>query len=240
MDLAELLRAVGRRWYVLVLGLLTITGLVFLTLRFVPVTYDAKSSILLLPPASAVEKSGNPFLGLGGLDLVAGVLGKSLTDSESVRSIIPSDSKGEYTVEKDASVSGSVLEVAATDASPRAAFATLNAVLDLATRRLDQLQSAAGAQATSHVRLMVITNNTVAEPNIASLARALIVVVAAGLSLTLLLTVGIDSAARRRRARKVERQHRQAVAEASAPPGPPAPPQARPGTAEPALASESK
>lgn len=235
MDLAELLRAVGRRWYVLVLGLLTIAGLVFLTLRFVPVTYDAKSSILLLPPASAAEKSGNPFLDLGGLDLVAGVLGKSLTDSESVRSIIPSDSKGEYTVEKDASVSGSVLEVAASGASPKDAFATLDAVLALASERLDQLQTAAGAQADAHVRLMVITNNTVAEPNIASLVRALIVVVAAGLSLTLLLTVTIDSAVRRRRAKKVERQHRQALAQA---PAPPAAPPGRSESAEPVLVGE--
>lgn len=240
MDLAELLRAVGRRWYVLIFGLLAIAALVFLTLRFVPVTYDAKSSLLFLPPKSAVEKGGNPFLDLGGLDLVAGVLGKSVTDSESIRRIVPSGSKAEYTVEKDASVSGSVLEVAASGTSSQAAFATLNAVQALATERLDQLQDAAGAPANSHVRLMVITNNTVAEPNFASLARALIVVGAGGLSLTLLLAISIDSAARRRRSKRAERERQRALTATRAASEPPASPPERSEITEPALVTESR
>ncbi|TFC19828.1 hypothetical protein E3O19_02440 [Cryobacterium algoritolerans] len=202
MKLSELLRAMGRRWYVVLAGLIVVSGLAYLTLRFIPLTYDVKSSILLLPPTSTLEEGGNPFLNLGGLDVAAGVLAKSLSDSETTRSVIPTGSKGKYTVEKDASVSGSVLEVAVSDTSATGAFRTLNAVLALADTRMVDLQLSAKALPKSEIRLMVITNNTVAEPNYSALARTLIVVVTAGLVFTLLLAVSVDALVRRRVGRR--------------------------------------
>ncbi|WP_181397376.1 hypothetical protein [Cryobacterium arcticum] len=185
----------------LVGGLLLTAGVIILALRLIPVTYDVKSSILLLPPQISVEETGgNPFLSLGGLEVVAGVLAKSLTDTDSVESIVPDDGPAEYTIEQDASIDGSVLEVTVSDRTADGAFDTLDAVLALATERLDELQDAVAASDESHVRLMVITNNTVAVPNAAALGRTLIVLTAACLVLTLLLAVFVDAAIRRRRA----------------------------------------
>lgn len=239
MDLAELLRAVGRRWYVLILGLLLVAGSVVLTLRYVPLTYDARTSILLLPPNSSTEEDWNPFLDLGGLDLVAGVLGKSLTDSDSVQSIVPPGSTAEYTVQLDASVSGSVLEIAASGVDPESTFSTLDAVVDLATTRLDDLQASAGAPQSTHVQLMVITNNTVAQPNAGTLLRTLIVVIGGGLAATLLLTVAIDSAIRRRRPQRGKRRTKRAAEESPAGADTPAGPGPREAE-EPALVGESQ
>lgn len=205
MYLSELLRSAGRRWYVLVAGALLTLGCVILVLRFVPVGYDVKSSILLLPPQISVEESGNPFLGLGGLEVVAGVLTRSLTDTESEETVAPTEGTATYTVEKDLQVSGSVLEITASDVTEAGAFATLNAVVDLATDRLRALQNDAGAQPEAQVRLMVITDNTVAKPDIASLARVLIVVVAIGSVLTLLLAILVDAVVRRRIVISVDR-----------------------------------
>lgn len=202
MKLSELLRAMSRRWYLVLAGLIVVSGMAYLTLRFIPLTYDVKSSILLLPPTSTIEEGGNPFLNLGGLDVAAGVLAKSLTDSESNRSVVPAGSKAEYTVQKDASVSGSVLEVAVSDTTASGAFRTLNAVLALADTRMIDLQVSAKALPKSEIRLMVITNNTVAEPNYSALARTLIVVIVAGLIFTLLLAVSVDALLRRRAIRK--------------------------------------
>lgn len=186
----------------LIAGLIVIAGLVYLALRVIPLTYDVKSSILLLPPTSSIEVDGNPFLGLGSLDVVAGVLAKSLSDTDTEQIIVPEGSDAEFTVQKDASISGSVLEVAVSDTSPRRAFNTLGAIQVLAAERLDQLQVDVEAKPESKVRLMVITNNTVAEPNITDLARIMIIIVAVGLVVTLLFAVSIDSLALRRRARK--------------------------------------
>ncbi|MFF1879648.1 hypothetical protein [Leifsonia sp. NPDC058230] len=211
MDLFEIVRAAGRRWYVLVAGLILTGGLVMAVLRIIPLTYDVQSSVLLLPPrqtASAngpVTDGGNPFLNLGGLDVVAGVLSKSLMDSASVESIVPKGSHAEYTVEPDPSVSGSVLAVTASDRTPAGAFSTLDSVLALTTTRLKALQDEVNATGGSQVRLMVITDNTVAEPNTSALVRTLIVVVAAGLVITALLAISVDALLRRRKTRKAAR-----------------------------------
>jgi uncharacterized protein involved in exopolysaccharide biosynthesis len=213
VDLSASLHALGRRWYVLIAGLLITAGFVVLALRFVPLAYDVKASILLLPPTSSVTvtgktQTGNPFLYLGGLDVVAGVLERSVTDSESVQSIIPRGSKAKYTVQQDAAVSGSVLQVQASDTSPAGAFSTLNSVVDLATTKLQTLQNEVQAKPSDQVRLLVITNNTVAVPDYASLIRLLIVVAAAGIVLTLFVAVFIDAAVRRRRSRRLQRLER--------------------------------
>ena len=206
MDLSQILHALGRRWYVLIAGLLVTAGFVVLALRFVPLTYDVKTSILLLPPTSSVTQTGNPFLNLGGLDVVAGVLGRSVTDSESTQAIIPPGSKAKYTVQQDASVSGSVLQVQASDTTPAGAFRVLNAVVVLATAKLTSLQDEVNAKPSDQVRLLVITNNTVATPDYASLIRLLILVVAVGIVLTLFAAVLIDAVVRRRRSRRRERR----------------------------------
>ena len=49
MYISDLLRGLGRRWYFLVLGLLATAALCVGAMRFVPVDYVAKSSVLLLP-----------------------------------------------------------------------------------------------------------------------------------------------------------------------------------------------
>lgn len=206
MDLSEILRALGRRWYVLIAGVLVTAVFVVLALRVVPLTYDVKTSILLLPPTSSVTETGNPFLNLGGLDVVAGVLERSVTDSESVEKVVPKGSKAEYTVQQDASVSGSVLQVDATDTTSAGAFRILNAVVALAKTNLTALQNEVSAKPSDQVRLLVITNNTVATPDYASLIRLLIVVLAVGVVLTLFAAVSIDAVARRRRIRRRSRR----------------------------------
>lgn len=226
MDLAELFRAAGRRWYVLILGLVLTAGLAFVVLRFVPPSYNVETSVLLLPPVNAVEsigpksgdreEPGNPFLNLGGLDVVAGVLSKAVTDSESVRSIVPAGSQAEYLVEPDATVAGSVLAVTVSDSSSAGAFRTLDAVLDLSTAKLQALQRSVGATGDAQVRLMVITDNSVATLDVASLVRMLIVVIAAGLVLTLLLAVSVDALVRRRRRRRGAEADARAASDARA------------------------
>lgn len=212
MDLAEVMRAIGRRWYVLIAGLIITGGLAYGVYQVVPVTYDVKASILLLPPSVQTDPTGepqvvNPFLNLGGLDVAAGVLAKALTDTASVDLIVPEGSKTEYTVQKDVSVSGSVLEVAVNAESEQVALSTLRALFALAEERLGDLQKSIDAPANTEVRMMVVTDNDVAEPNWGGLIRALIVVGAGGLVLTLLLVISVDALARRRAARKAARDN---------------------------------
>lgn len=208
MDLVQLFRALGRRWYAVLAGLIVITAGAFLTFRYVPVTYDAKASLLLIPPTkTVVESNGNPFLNLGGLNVVAGVLSLNLTDSTTVKLIAPPSSKATYTVSPDQTIPGSVLDIAVSARNPQQALDILTSVESLATVRLAQLQDQVSAPQDSQARIMTITNNDKATPNISSLSRALIVVIAAGIVLTFLLTISLDTILRRRKARKAAKAH---------------------------------
>lgn len=207
MDLVQLFRALGRRWYAVLAGLIILAIAGVLAFRFVPVTYDARASLLLIPPnKTVVETNGNPFLNLGGLDVVAGVLSLSLTDSTTVAKIAPPTSKTTYTVAPDQSIPGSVLDIGVSSRTAKQALDTLGTIEELATTRLHELQDEVNAPQSSQARVMVITNNNKATPNYSSLSRALIVVVAAGLVLTFLLTIALDAIIRRRSDRKAARQ----------------------------------
>jgi hypothetical protein len=215
LDLVQLFRALGRRWYAVVAGVILTAVAAVLMLRIVPVTYDAHASMLLLPPTkSVVESNGNPFLVLGGLDTVAGVLSLSLTDSATVTKIAPPSSKTTYTVAPDQGIPGSVLDITTSARSASQALALLHTVEQLSTTRLADLQNQVNAPAGSEARIMVITDNNKANANISALSRALIVVVAVGLVLTFLLTISLDAIIRRRATRKARRK---AKADAQAP-----------------------
>ncbi|MGO4535825.1 hypothetical protein [Leifsonia sp. 2MCAF36] len=212
MGVVELLRAAGRRWYVVVAGLLLTAGLAAAVFRFVPVVYEAKASLLLLPPAKTVtQTTGNPFLSLGGLDVVSGVLSLSLTDTETVRSIVPPRSKTTYTVVQDAAVSGSVLDVQATALTPKQALSTLSSVEKLAGSRLQALQDQVAAPADTQAHIMTITDNSEATANPGSLIRALLAVGAVGIVISFLAAIAVDAAVRRHRQRKASRPERPTV-----------------------------
>jgi hypothetical protein len=212
MGVVELLRAAGRRWYILVAGMLLTAGVAVAVFRFVPVVYEAKASLLLLPPSKTVtQTTGNPFLNLGGLDVVSGVLSLSLTDTETVRSVVPPKSKTTYTVVQDGAVSGSVLDIAVTAATPRQALSTLSSIEELAASRLKALQDKVAAPADTQARVMTITDNTEARANPGSLIRALLAVGAVGLVISFLAAIAVDASIRRYRRRKASRPERAAV-----------------------------
>jgi hypothetical protein len=205
VDIASIMRGLVRRWYLVTIGLLLTAGLAVGVTYVMPLTYDAQASFVLLPPPPAEQQPGtsplhdNPYLRLGGLDTMGGILAKSLSDSTSVASIIPAHSPEKYVVADDPAVPGAVLQVTGTAPSSQRAFAIVDDVIALAETRLADLQAAVSAPADSQVRMTVITTNTVAIPNTSMAIRTLIIVIAGGLLGTLLVTLSIDALARRRR-----------------------------------------
>ncbi|WP_167137886.1 hypothetical protein [Diaminobutyricimonas sp. TR449] len=206
MKLADILRAAGRRWYVLVAGFLATAGLAYGILQIVPITYDLRASFLLIPPPlSTEERDANPFLHLGGLDIVAGVLAKALNDESTVEEVIPKGDTTEYTVQADGSVPGSVLEIVTVSEEPDVALSVTRDVLARAEVRLAELQDAVDAHPRAEIDMMVITDNTKATPDPSGLVRALIAAIGAGLAITFLLAVSVDALVLRRRDRRSQR-----------------------------------
>ena len=199
MYLSDLLRGLGRRWYVVVLGLLATAALCVGAMRLVPVDYVAQSSVLLLPSSSTIGTGGNPYLALGGLQGAADVLARAMTDDTISTQIAPQGGTAEYTVERDTTTSGPMLIVMATDVTNDGAVATLDAALAQAPKLLSQLQSSVGAPSNTLIGLGTITQDTVAQPEIKSQLRAVILAGVVGLALTVFGTNLLDALLIRRR-----------------------------------------
>ena len=202
MITSDVLGALRRRWYLVLVGLLGTVGLMFAAHSVVPVTYQAKAMIVLLPPRNLDNTGGNPYLALGGLDSVAGVLSRSMTTeaiAEEVATVAPDAT---FTVEPDATTSGPVLLVTAEADSPAAALAATQKLIDVAPRQMETLQRASGVGANSFITTNLVTQDAVALPQHKAQIRALIAVGIAGITATVLGVAMIDGFLLRRRERR--------------------------------------
>ena len=192
-------RVLLRRWYVVLLGLVATGALCALAVQLVPPTHRATSAVLLLPPQTAdSEEPDNPFLALGGLDTVAGVLARDITDRATRDAIFDGGAQGGYTVEPDLISGGPVLLITAEAVSPDSALQTRDAVTDRLPRTLAELQVAAGVAESLQIRTKEITRDQTAEPVYNTLIRAVLVAAAGGVTATFLAVAALDGLLRRR------------------------------------------
>jgi hypothetical protein len=193
MGVARILSALRRRWYLVTVGLLLTLGLSILAYQAVPFTYQATGSVLLLPPGYDKQNGSNPFLQLGGLELPASIVAAYMEGEgpqQKLARVVPNAS---YTVAIDASTRGPVLSVIVVDTSPGSTLLALDTVLNGIPAALHDLQSelkVGSGSTVGSMRLAVDTHPTVIKK---ATLRALVAVLAVGLVLTLMATVGIDT-----------------------------------------------
>lgn len=197
MNLRKLLARLGRRWYVVVAGLALTAGLCVLALRLVPTEYSATSSVLLLPPANTVGTGGNPYLSLGGLEGAVDVLSRAMTGEQTVDELTPPPTEVTYTFERDQTTSGPIILVQVKDSTAEGALDTLDRILRKAPVTLKALQVDVGAPEESMITFGVIATDVEATADHKALVRALIVVFAGGIGLTLLSAIVVDNWANR-------------------------------------------
>jgi hypothetical protein len=174
----------------------------------VPAKYQVTSSVLFLPPQSdTVAQGGNPFLALGGLETIAGVVARTVSDSTVQNQVKAAGGTGDYTVVPDATAGGPVLLVTVEDRTPAAALKTLAVVLKQLPQTLTALQTSSGVPSSSLIRSKEITRDTIAKTVLKPLMRAMIAAVAFGLGLTVLGAALLDSLIRRK-ARQRRSVHR--------------------------------
>ncbi|QYF72830.1 hypothetical protein [Cryobacterium sp. PAMC25264] len=68
---------------------------------FVPASWTARASVLILPPATVVGDTGNPYLFLGGLGQASDVLAKRLDAEDAHTSAQERYNGGDFTVGTD-------------------------------------------------------------------------------------------------------------------------------------------
>jgi hypothetical protein len=204
VTLSTLPKTLLRRWYLTLGGLLLSCALCFVCLLLIPPIQEVKSSVLLLPPKSAVGLGGNPYLGLGGLKQPVDVLVRALTSQATVEGIKRQWPDTTYTVEPDYLTNGPILVITVDDKNPAASLNVTKQLLTLTPSTLDALQSVLGVRPNAQITSTVIAQDIVPVVVRKQQLRALVLIGALGLGGTALLVGMVDglltSRSRRRRA----------------------------------------
>lgn len=208
MDMLALLRLLGRRWYMFVIGLLATAALGVLAFRAIPPTYEATGRTLLLPPAGSIEEGGNPFLALQPLGPTVDVLVRYLDADAARLEIAKTSPTADYTVAADTGTNGPIVVVVAEDVTPEAAVAAMQSVMNAIPGALEELQASLDVPPDLSVRSMDLTVDIEPELIIRRTLRAVVAAVGVGVLATLTITAIIDGLIRgrssaRRRARTV-------------------------------------
>jgi hypothetical protein len=198
MNWTELLKRLGRRWYVVGFGVLATTGLCWATMQVVPVEHSATAEVLILPPKSTLNTDGNPYRALGGLNLAADVLARAVSAPQMAKQLVPTGGLTTYTVASDVTSPGPILLIESQGVDASNVMLTKDAVLAQMPLTLDSLQAQAGAPASSLLSMSLIMNDDVPTVDRKSQIRALIVAGVCGLAMTVFLSVGIDALLTRR------------------------------------------
>jgi hypothetical protein len=198
----DIAAALGRRWWLVLIGLLAAGGMVYGVFRYFPATYEITSRVLLLPPKSTVLETGNPYLQLGGLREAVDTLGVTLTDQATLLDLKRISEHATVDVRADPNGSAPILLISIQDESPDAARLIRDRLLALVDSRLDGLQRGIGVPASNRVTSTIVSSDVEAEEVGHDQLRAAVAVGVGGVALTLILAIVVDAAVLRRRERR--------------------------------------
>jgi hypothetical protein len=197
----EVLRALGRRWYVVVVGLLVTGALSYVALRTSPPEFHARGLVLLLPSDAAVGKGGNPFLQLSGLEQPAGILVASFSSASARAEVEERSPSADYTIGIDDSTRGPVIAVDVTASSEAETMDTLNHLVARIPEELARLQAQVEAPADTAIGSMPLTVDKEADISRAGTVRMVIAALVVGLVGTGAAGYAVDALVQRRRLR---------------------------------------
>ncbi|MFC5931581.1 hypothetical protein D6T64_06425 [Cryobacterium melibiosiphilum] len=198
MNLRDLTHIVFRRWLLVLLGVLVTGGVCYGLFTTVPVSYVARTSLVMLPPATVVQ-GGNPFLYLGGLGQALDVLTRKINADEVAKPIEASYPDAAFTAMADSATSGPILLVEGTAPTAADALAVTEAAVNAAPGALSSLQTGLSVPAPARITLEPLSVDEKPTVNFRNRVQAIGAAAAAGLIATLLLAAYRDGRVRARR-----------------------------------------
>jgi hypothetical protein len=206
MFLRDLYSSAKRRWYFMLAGLVLTAGLAFWIFDVAPVSYEAKASVALIPPPTAVISGDNPFLYMGGLEQALGVLTVKL-NSDSVRDPLEALERGSsYLAARDSSTTGPIVQVATEGPTADSALRTLNRALGIMPGEMTSLQDELALPEDARISLLVLAVDQEAALVDQGRTRTVMAAAAVGSVTTLLLTGLLDKLLLRRKSSKHPRR----------------------------------
>lgn len=206
MVLGQIIGTIGRRWYLVLLGLVATVAIGYVGVSLTPPTYQATGTVLLLPSREQMSRGGqNPFLQLSDLDTPASIVIASLSGDERKTAVAQMSPTASYAVQFDESLRGPAVQVIVSDRSAASALSIMHALLDAVPQTLASLQAGRNVPETAAVGSMPLVVATQAEKSTSDTVRAGVAAVGAGLILTAVFVFAIDGLLSRRGARRARR-----------------------------------
>ncbi|MFF5226453.1 hypothetical protein [Dactylosporangium sp. NPDC000521] len=209
MDLWDLAKLMGRRWYLMApMIILTLAATSWALLTIKP-DYTSTGQIMLIPPADrtpltpAELQSTNTWVEVGE-DIMAKALSISLNTTQTHKEI-----EGEgfsTTFEVAAEDRSSILTVTATATTPEAAQATVQRLEKQITREVEEMQARYKPKAGRAISTQVLDGGDTIEVVSSKVKRAAVVIIGVGLLLTAAVTIVGDNILRRRARNQRRRQ----------------------------------
>lgn len=212
MDLAEVIRVIRTRWYVMVPLLLLTVALTIGVDRSIPASYQANSELSLLASQSAttgtgaLPGTGNPFLNYGSsLNDTADFLVRRLGSNDAANDLKNLGVTESYAVALAAAAQGPFITLTVTGPDPEHVLTSMNTLTDYTVQQLEKVQEQAGVKPVDMIRSMVIVPPGPPTPQTKTKTQDVLGVGIGGLVITFLATFVVESvaASRRRRRRRV-------------------------------------
>lgn len=209
MQFRTVLSSLGRRWYMVLAGIL-VTGLLCLAIQMnAPDKYKSQASLVLMPSTQSVGDAGNPYLYLGGMGEALDILIRKLASQPVRERILGTFATAGYTAEPDRGTTGAIMVITATADNPEEAMAVLKAVMTEAPRSLNQMQEDLGVAASARISTMELLVDRQAIPEEKGRTQLVLIAGAGGMAITLILSVLLDgllvTRGRKRQTRKKTR-----------------------------------
>jgi len=157
MNLADTMRALGRRWYISIPGLILAIAVALGGWVTIKPTYERTATLLLLPNKSSVPTGDNPYLYIGGLTQAADVMVRAV-NSDAVTGQIAGRYPGtKISVYRDPTTSGPVLLIDVTAKTDGAAAGALDETVTATGGALDDIQTKAHVTKDDRITLAPVT-----------------------------------------------------------------------------------
>ena len=201
MDLWDLAKLMGRRWYLMApMIILTLAATSWALLTIKP-DYTSTGQIMLIPPADrtpltpAELQSTNTWVEVGE-DIMAKALSISLNTNQTHKEIEGEGFSSAFEVA--AEDRSSILTVTATATTPEAAQATVQRLEKQITREVEEMQARYKPKAGRAISTQVLDAGDTIEVVSSKVKRAAVVIIGVGLLLTAAVTIVGDNILRRR------------------------------------------
>lgn len=161
MNIADTLRGLLRRWYIIVPGIiLAIAGAVGAYAVIAP-GYERTATQLLLPGEGTVPPGvTNPYLYLGGLTQASDIVVRVMQGEDVAGKVLAEYPGAEVLIQRDPTVSGPVIQIVVTAGTDAAAGGALNALVAESAVVLNDLQEEQNVSADDKMSISTLTQDT--------------------------------------------------------------------------------